>query len=72
MALDSRVPIVPVIVHGTWPIMQKDRLRINPGDVVIEIAKPIETTDYTRKTKEDLREKVRDTICEAFERGKTD
>ena len=72
LATDSRVPIVPVIVHGTWPIMQKDRLRINPGDVVMEIGKPIETADYTRKTKEDLMEKVKDAICEAFERGKTD
>ena len=72
LATDSRVPIVPVIVHGTWPIMQKDRLRINPGDVVMEIGKPIETADYTRKTKDDLMEKVKDAICEAFERGKTD
>ena len=70
MAVDSGIAIVPVIVHGTRPIMPKERLRIAPGKVVVEIRKPIETTGYTRESKDDLMERVRKTICEAFERGR--
>jgi len=72
LAIDSGVPIVPVVVHGTWPIMPKDRLRIRPGDVVLEIEKPVQTSDYTRNRKADLLEKVRQIITEAHDRGKED
>ena len=34
----------------------------------MEILEPIDTSLYTRKTKEDLMEKVRSSICDAFER----
>ena len=70
MAVDSGVPIVPIVIHGTWPIMAKSSLRINPGNARMEIGKPIETTGYTRETKEDLIEYVRNVICEGFEKGK--
>ena len=45
-------------------------MRINPGDATMEIGKPIETTGYTRETKDDLVEYVRKIICEGFEKGK--
>jgi 1-acyl-sn-glycerol-3-phosphate acyltransferase len=70
LAIDSGVPIVPVIIHGTWPIMPKDRLRIRPGNVVLEIEKPVETSPYSRKDKADLMEKVRQIITESHEKGK--
>ena len=31
LALEAGVPIVPVILHGTWAIMSKNGLRIRPG-----------------------------------------
>jgi len=70
LAIDSGVPIVPVIVHGTFPIMPKDRLRIRPGRVTLEIQKPVETTQYSRKQKADLMEKVRQIIAESHEKRK--
>jgi len=70
LAIDSGVPIVPVIVHGTFPIMPKDRLRIRPGNVVLEIEKPVETSAYSRKDKTKLLEKVRQIINESYEKGK--
>ncbi|OIN96837.1 MAG: hypothetical protein AUJ48_00880 [Deltaproteobacteria bacterium CG1_02_45_11] len=70
LAVDSGVPIVPVIIHGTWRIMSKQGMRIKSGNVVLEIRKPVETTHYTRKTKEDLMEKVRQIVCSAFEKEK--
>ena len=67
MAVDSGVPIVPVIIRGTWPIMAKTSLRINRGDVEMEIAKPIDTTGYSKETKEELMNKVRTVIRQKFD-----
>lgn len=69
LAVDSGVPIVPVIIHGTRAIMPKGGILIKPGNVILEIQKPISTLNYARKTKEDLMEKVRNTICDFFEKG---
>ena len=54
MALDSGIPIVPVILHGTRSIMPKKQLRIVPGTVVVEITEPIDISGYTKKNKEAL------------------
>lgn len=72
LAVESGVPIVPVIIHGTWRIMSKNGLMIRPGDVTLEILEPIETRDYTRHTKDELLERVRSVIVENFERGKAE
>ena len=70
LAVDSGVPIIPVIIHGTWTIMQKKQILVKPGNVVLEIKRPINTLNYTRKTKEDLMEKVRNIILESYEKSK--
>jgi len=59
MAVDAGVPIVPVVLKGTWPIMDKSSLRINNGEVSLNIETPIATTDYTRENKDDLIQRVR-------------
>ena len=69
MAVDSGVPIVPVIIRGTWPIMAKSSLRINHGEVEMEIAKPIDTTGYSKETKAELMDKVRTVIRQKFDGG---
>ena len=66
MALNSGVPIVPVVVRGTWPIMSKDSLRINRGNVYLDIKQPIDTHGYTRDNKQILIDRVRAVICEGF------
>ena len=70
LAVDSGVPIVPVIIHGTMKIMPKNKLLIQSRDVILEIKKQIETKGYTRKTKEYLMEKVRQNISDSFEKEK--
>ncbi len=72
MAIASGVPIVPVIIHGTWRIMSKNKLHVKPGKVVLEVKKPIATSNYTIQTKEDLMEKVRTVIMNSLEHGKKD
>ena len=69
MAVDSGVPIVPVILQGTWSIMEKSSLKINTGKVILNIAAPINTTGFTRDNKDDLINSVRTVICNEFEKG---
>jgi len=72
MAIDSGVPIVPVVITGTRAIMPKGKFRVYPGHVSMVIHQPIGTSTYTRETKEALMESVRRVICEKFETGKMD
>jgi 1-acyl-sn-glycerol-3-phosphate acyltransferase len=72
LAVESGVPIVPIVIHGTWRIMSKNGLVIRPGNVTVEILDPIETKDYSRRTKDDLVERVRMVIVDNFEKGKVE
>lgn len=67
LSVDAGVPIVPIVIFNTWSIMPKDRLRIRTQSVRMDILAPIPTSGYTRKTKDDLMDSVRNTICNAFE-----
>lgn len=67
LSVDAGVPIVPVIIRGTWSIMPRTRFRIEPGPVTIEIQDPIETRDFTRDTKDELIKIVRDTMNKQME-----
>jgi 1-acyl-sn-glycerol-3-phosphate acyltransferase len=70
LAVDSGVPIIPIIIHGTERIMPKKQILIKPGNVTLEIAKPINSSDYTRETKNDLMDKIRDIFLKSFEKNK--
>jgi 1-acyl-sn-glycerol-3-phosphate acyltransferase len=66
LSLKSGVPIVPIIINGARAIMQKGSLHITPGDVELIITRPIDTTDYSLNTRDDLVELVRNVICGEF------
>ena len=70
LALESGVPIVPLVIHRTFAIMAKNSLRIQPCDVVLEVLEPIDTSEYTHRQKDALINRVRQRICEAFEAGR--
>jgi len=67
MAIESGVPIVPVVITGTRSLMTKGKFRVNAGHVSMVIHKPIDTSAYTRETKEALMESVRRVICDSIE-----
>ena len=71
LAIDSGVPIVPVVIKGTYAIMTKGKFRVNPGHVSMVVHKPIDTAAYTRETKESLMQSVRHVICEELETDET-
>lgn len=72
LAIDSGVPIVPVVITGTRSIMTKGKFRVNAGHVNMVIHKPIDTSTYTRDKKEALMEIVHRVIVDGFEIIKMD
>jgi 1-acyl-sn-glycerol-3-phosphate acyltransferase len=69
LAVESGVPILPVIIRGTYSIMPKSRLLIKPGKVTLEILEPVETSGYTKETKDELMKKIRNIMCESVQGG---
>jgi 1-acyl-sn-glycerol-3-phosphate acyltransferase len=69
MALEAGAPIVPVIIHGTFSIMPKNRFLIRPGCVKVEIRQPVPTSAYRRSELEQLMEHIHATMREAKAAG---
>ena len=67
MALEAKVPILPVTVVGGRNILPKKTLRILPGNMKIIIHEPIPVTKYTYETKERLIRRVREVIKKDME-----
>lgn len=67
LAVDSGVPIVPVIIQGTRNIIPKGHFMIRPAPVTMQILDPVETADYTRKTKDALLERIRTILTDNLE-----
>ena len=62
LAVDAGVPIVPLVIAGTHEIMPKGKLMVRRQPVVVHIQPAIDTTDYSRDTKEHLMEAVRQSM----------
>jgi len=54
LAIKSGVDIVPVAIKGTYEILPKGKLLINPGNVTIRVGEPIATKGRTSKDKHAL------------------
>lgn len=72
LSVDAGVPIIPIVIKGTRSVMPKGRLMIRTQSVQMDILKPIPTSGYTRKTKEDLMETVRKIIKSAYNQNAND
>ena len=67
LAVRSRVPIVPVTVNGSFPILPRHRLKINPGTIDVTIHPAIVTNGAIGKEGEmQLMERVRTTIASEY------
>ncbi len=65
LAVDAGTPIVPMVIRGTHEIMPKGRIMIRPRQVCVYIQSPVDTTIYTRDTKDLLMNRVRAAMQEA-------
>ena len=68
LAMNAGVPIVPLVINGTWSIMSKNSLKITPGNVRLSILPPVDVSEYSNKNK--LIDTVRDRICQEFDSGR--
>ena len=50
LAIDAGVSVVPVYIKGAHEIWPTKVNIITPGDVIVRIGKPIDASNYTRKT----------------------
>ena len=70
LAYDAGVPIVPIVLNGTWSIMSKDSLRIKSGNVTFSVLPAVNVVDYSKSDKMKLIEDVRKKIVKEFEANK--
>jgi 1-acyl-sn-glycerol-3-phosphate acyltransferase len=63
LAIDARLPVVPVSVSGSRHVMLKGRLMTCPGDVTLTVHDPIPTADLTRGDARELAGRVRDVVA---------
>ena len=57
LCLRAEVPLVPVLVEGSYRVIAPQSLRVNPGVVIrIKICRPIDTTSYQKSEKKRLME----------------
>jgi 1-acyl-sn-glycerol-3-phosphate acyltransferase len=68
LAVETGIPILPIVIDGTLPIMPKGSILVRPGFVRIEILPPVETTGYTLDKKEELMDAVRLILVENLQR----
>lgn len=59
LALQARVPVVPVTIEGSQKLMPKNSWRVNPHPVKVKIGKPIDTTQYGPEERDRLAHDVR-------------
>ena len=63
MAIKSGVPIVPVACSNAHRIMEKRKLSITPGDILVEFLQPIDSTEYTLEQRDALNERLHDELA---------
>ena len=66
VAIDQKLPVLPVTVIGSRDVMPADSLRITPGTVRLLIHPPVETVDLTLNDLRRLSDNVRTIIADGL------
>ena len=64
IATKSKATIVPVVIDGSYKVMEQNNMWIKPANVTVKILPPIKTSDMTREETKGLTEQVRNLIIE--------
>jgi 1-acyl-sn-glycerol-3-phosphate acyltransferase len=67
VAVDAKLPIVPVSVSGTRQVMRKGRLMVRPGRVSVTVHDPLPTAGLTREEVGALATRVREIVRSGVE-----
>jgi len=62
MALEKKLPILPVTVNGSRKVLAKNSIVFHPGPIEVIIGEPIDTHEHDTANLEELIEKTRETI----------
>jgi 1-acyl-sn-glycerol-3-phosphate acyltransferase len=68
LAIESGVPIIPISIIGAGEIMPKRSLNVKPGRITMVIDRPVDVSAYTKETRSELIERVRNVIIGNVER----
>ena len=66
IAIQAQVPIVPMVLIGTYEILPPTTAHLRPGHVTLAIAPPIPTTTLTRHDAPALAAQVRDQMLATY------
>lgn len=61
-ALKAGVPVVPVVIDGTYRVMEANHMWIKPAAVKVRVLKPIPTAGMSREEAREIGPRVRDLI----------
>jgi 1-acyl-sn-glycerol-3-phosphate acyltransferase len=59
LALQTKLPIIPIVVHGAHKCWEPKKLRIQPSPVQVLVLDPVDTSSWTAETLETHVEEVR-------------
>jgi 1-acyl-sn-glycerol-3-phosphate acyltransferase len=63
MAIKSGVPVVPVACSNAHRIMEKGKLSIHPGTILVEFLDPVDSTTYPLDERESLVQEIHDRLA---------
>ena len=63
MAIKSGVPVVPVACSGAHRVMEKRKLKITPGEILVEFLGPIDPTNYSLDQRDELLREIHDRLA---------
>jgi 1-acyl-sn-glycerol-3-phosphate acyltransferase len=67
MAIQGRVPVVPVSILGSWERMPRGRLKIARGEILLRFAPAVDSAVYTMERRKDLLERVQAAVVEGLD-----
>jgi len=69
MAIQGRVPVVPVSILGSRERMPKGTVATIPGEILIRFAPAVDSTAYSVEQRDELRARVQAAVAEGLSRG---
>ncbi|MFD1811832.1 HAD-IB family hydrolase [Rhodococcus gannanensis] len=69
VALQSGVPVIPVVIHDAGELMWRNSFVAHPGTVHVDVLEPVPTTDWTVATLDEHVAEVRDLFEACLHRG---
>ena len=63
IAIKSGVPVVPVACSGAHRVMEKRKLKITPGEILVEFLGPVDPTNYSLDQRDELLREIHDRLA---------